>query len=257
MSNATAAPASPVAAPQTGTGVPTPGTAGMSQVIDALRSVQSESDRWKLADALAKKIPSGLKGFDEIVDAAKNAGVAGKLKVNTLRQYRDTSVRWKPEDRVPEVSFTAHKEAQNAGTTPEAKKLLERIVKQAGADGVSVGEVRRAVSALKGKTSKGTGGGGGGGKAAKAPPPPAPAADIVKDLSHGGGLLIAAIPNDMDAADLSKLIAGIKKVLGHAERLQMKAANKANAGKNKPAVTPIKREPVPVKQSGPGDIRGM
>jgi hypothetical protein len=58
-----------------------------AQVIDAMRSIQTESDRWKLAEALYAVIPQGVRGFNELIDAATAAGVAGGLKVNTLRLY--------------------------------------------------------------------------------------------------------------------------------------------------------------------------
>jgi hypothetical protein len=237
----------------------------MSEVIDALRSVETEQERWQLADALAKQIPTGIRGFTEIVDAAKNAGVRGNLKPNTLRQYRDTSVRWPTKERVGGVSFTAHKAAQDAGSLADSKRVLEGILRKnakTGA-GVTVAEVKAAIAAKKGKpVVKGPGQGKKTGKAATAAAPvaQAKAADIISDLvTNDGKLLIAAIPKDTPLAHLDKVITGLKKVLGHAERLQLQAQNKAAAGKsgNKQNVTPIKRAPVAKKSGTAGNIRGL
>jgi hypothetical protein len=236
---------------------------GMSEVIDALRSVETESERWQLADALAKKIPTGLKGFDEIIDAAKNAGVRGNLKPNTLRQYRDTAVRWPSADRIDNVSFTAHKEAQNAGSLADSKRVLEGILRKNAKAGtaVTVAEVKAAIAAKKGKpTTKGPGQGKKGKGTTTAPVAQAKAAEIISDLvTNDGKLLIAAIPKDAPLAHLDKVIAGLKKVLGHAERLQMQAQNKANAGQKQSGqnVTPIKRAPVAKKAGSAGNIRGL
>jgi hypothetical protein len=232
---------------------------GMSEVIDALRSVETETERWRLADALAKKVPTGLAGFDEILDVAKQRGIRGSLKRNTLRQYRDTAVRWPVRDRLPNVSFTAHKKAQDAGTLADAKRVLEGILKANAktGDGVSVAQVTAAINAKKGKTTpKGKGQGKKGGPA---PVAQAKAAEIISDLvTNEGKLLIAAIPKDAPLAHLDKVIAGLKKVLGHAERLQMQAQNKANAGKKQSSsstpVTSIKKAPA---KKAAGNLRGL
>src|SRR5215472_10648050 len=99
--------------------------AGPDEVIEAMRSIHSESDRWHLAEALFKKIPSGLQGFQEIIDKASAEGVAGNLSVNTLRLYRDTASRWPANKRVADVSFSGHREVMALpGTVDGQAKLL-------------------------------------------------------------------------------------------------------------------------------------
>src|SRR5262245_745493 len=91
---------------------PTNGTSKkMHDVIDAMRDVQTEGDRWHLAEALVAMLPQGSNGFQEIIDQASAEGVVGKLSANTLRLYRDTANRWPANRRVANVSFSAHREA--------------------------------------------------------------------------------------------------------------------------------------------------
>jgi hypothetical protein len=228
-------------------------------VLEAMRSIQSEGDRWELAEKLADLIPTGAVGFNVIVREASDAGVLGKLSEATLRMYRDTAVRWPAKDRVQHISFSAHREAMNLGNIKEAQKMLVDMANSSGADKVSVAKVRQAVAVKQGKV-----------------PPQRVAGNLVSapknavvnldDLRKGGKDLIAAIGVNRDSAELDELSAGLNKVLTFVERLRSKAQQKAKTSA-KPAAAPVKTQQPKANGNGngngatnkktPGDLRGL
>ena len=195
----------------------------VADVIDAMRDIQTEGDRWNLAERLAVLLPSGSSGFGDIIDAANAEGVAGGLSANTLRLYRDTATRWPTEKRVPNVSFSAHREAMVLPTITEAGKMLRDIEKSVGAGNVTVASVRKAVAVKQGKAPKAP-------KAGTA----SKSFDVLADIKGGASALIAAIDNGTDADALDKLHGGLTKAIAHVERLRAKAAQKAAAAKAAP-----------------------
>lgn len=222
-------------------------------VIDALRSVQSESDRWVLAEKLLALIPSGEAGFQEIVDRAASEGIEGKFTAKTLSLYRNTAIKWPIDKRVDGVSFSAHREAQAVtGGISASIKLLNAQVKIAGSPSkVSVSEVRKAVRSANGKAPAPSARSGGKSAAAQK------VGDAVQDLKVGGKQLIATIDTATPASDLDAIHAGLNKVITHVERLRTKWAAKSKAAaaapKNgaKPKVAPRKAA------GGAGDLRGL
>jgi hypothetical protein len=227
-----------------------------SDVIEAMRSIQTESDRWRLAEALAARIPSGDKGLDEIVDAAAAAGVLGKLSKTTLRLYRDAANRWPADKRVANVSFSAHREAMVLDNINEAARMLGSLVKSSGgADKVTVASVRRAVAVKRGTVpaEKATANG-------SAATTKAPALDVLTDLQAGAPQLIAAIPNATAPTELDRLHAGLSKALAHVERLQAKAAQaarkKAAAPKRTAPKAAARKAAATPRRKAVGDLRG-
>ena len=233
----------------------------VDDVVDAIRSFQSQNDLWQLADALAAKIPNGTTGVDDvsfgdIIEAATKEGVLGKLSAKTLQLYRDTSVRWPSTNRVPGVSFSAHREAQAMAGDVDAKtKLLADLVKSSGgADKVSIASVRAQVRKTQGK---------------QAPAGNAPSGSIknkglsLNDLMNGGSEMIKAIHSNTPSDELDKLQAGLTKVLAHVERLRSKAAQRAAKSSPKApssssnAPTPISAAKRAAPKGGAGDLRGL
>jgi hypothetical protein len=226
------------------------------EVIDAMRSIQTEGDRWHLAESLAVLVPSGVSGFGDVIDKASKEGVVGKLSVTTLRLYRDTALRWPADKRVPNVGFSAHREAiRNIDNATEAARILRDVAKTQGASKVTVSAVRKAVAIKQGKA------------VATAPKPTATATkavDVLRDLENGGSDLIAAISGGTDADTLDKLHSGLTKAIAHVERLRAKATQKAAAAKGKAQGTP--RESAAAKPAAKkaaatskaqGDLRGL
>lgn len=230
----------------------TPGSV-VDTVVDAMRSIVSESDRWHLAESLLATIPSGSSNgvisFDSIVDAAAAEGVTGNLKPNTLRLYRDTAARWPSDRRVPNVSFSAHRESMNHKGGIDARvKLLELLAQSMGGGNVTVAAVRRAVAVANGKAPT---------TAKVKSSAVSSSLDVLADLKAGGKTLIAAIEPSTTSADLDALHAGLTKVIAHVERLRAKAARKA-----KPAAKPSTTMPTAVPKSArarkaAGDLRGL
>jgi hypothetical protein len=229
-------------------------------VLDAMRSLQSESDRWTLAEALKAAIPAGLNGFDDLMRKATDEGVGGKLTKSTLRQYRDTAVRWPAGKRVKGVSFSAHREAMrgfDGKSIDGAVKLLERLARQQGsASKVTTAEVRRAVQVLQGKpvtTQRGR-----NDKSAGQPASGPQVSDALNDLKGGGSKLIAFIPASTDLNDLTKLQRGLAAVATHVDKLRAKKAQK-----NKPAQPAVaaKKTAKPAaaasSKGAAGDLRGL
>jgi hypothetical protein len=229
------------------------GNKPMDAVIESMRSVVTETDRWKLAEALQKAIPVGSSGFQEIVDKATAEGVLGGLTVNTLRLYRDTANRWPdPDKRIPNISFSAHREVMPLGAA-DGRKLLEDMVRTSGPTSITVAEVRKNVKIKQGQTAP----------PRTTPATPAPMkGDVLVDLQQGGSQLIAAIGNLQDGNQLDQLHAGLQKVIGHVEKLRAKVVRMANATKVRPATEPQKPAAQPQKSATEaarkvGDIRGL
>jgi len=221
-------------------------------VIDAMRSLQSEHDRWNLAEQLAKLIPSGSSGFAELIDQAVTEKVEGGLSATTLRLYRDTANRWTPDLRVANVSFSAHREAMVLDSIPQAAKMLKDLSSNLGPGKVTVQSVRKAIAVKNGKTVPAAN----GSKAAAAPAKKM--ADLRDDIKGGAKELIAAIGADTPSAELDELHAGLTKVMAHVERLRAKAARKATT---KAPATASSSKAAPTKRASTrkaaGDLRGL
>jgi hypothetical protein len=223
-------PTSTPVAPAATTTTAAPVNGQLTDVIDAMRDIQTEGDRWRLADRLATMIPTGASGFDRIMDKATQEGVAGSLSANTLRLYRDTSVRWPTAKRTVNVGFSCYREAERMLDThgiDEAVKLLENCVAVQGAGKVTVASVRKAVAIKQNKVSPAAA----QAAAASSATVSTTMKDVLSDLSTGGQALIQAIPASTSAPELDMLHAGLTKVLQHVERLRSKAAQKASASK--------------------------
>lgn len=219
----------------------------VTDVLAAMKSITSEADQWRLADALAVQVPKGDGGFAEILDEAKSAGVAGKVKsVSSLRLYRDTANRWPTDKRLDYVSFSAHREAMRVGTIAQAVKLLEKLDGQYGRGNVTSSIVRRAVDIQKGnipattvatsKTSAKTG--TDAPATVNVPAMPSPTELLVAELLAGAPGLIAALDAHLKAnpgTDLDKVSTGLNKTLGHVDALRAKAKQKADAAAQKAA----------------------
>jgi hypothetical protein len=201
------------------TTIPTPASqpqASRQRVFDALGHLHDEADRWTLAEALLAAAPQHASNqwFQQLVDDAEGAGIPS-LRVNTMRQYRDTAARWPKEKRVEHASFTAHREAQGVSNIDDARKVLEDLITAHGAKAVTAARVRAAVSAHLGK--------------------PAPAKKPVvgvnlTDLMAGGSKLIDVIKGaGLDSSSLDKLYVGLNATLIVVQDLQVKAARKAGA----------------------------
>jgi len=208
-------------------------------VLDAMRSIQAEGDLWHLADALVKVVPNGVRGFQDIIDEATNAGVVGKMSVHTLRLYRDNAKHWPPSTRVAKVSFTAHRQAATLGqgTTIEGK-MLRDISSNLGPSKVTVAEVKKAIAA---KT---------GGKmptAAASTRKSGTRIDALADLAAGGTQLIAAIHASTPSATLDQLQDGLNKVTAHVEQLRMRAARTAKKAGAKKVTAPAAPAPATVR----------
>lgn len=223
-------------------------TTSQSAVLDAMANLQTESDRWHLAEALWQQIPTGVQGFGEIVDAATAAGVAGQLSANTLRLYRDTAVRWPSAKRVAKVSFSAHREAMVIQPLDDAVKMLEGLAKNLGPDKVTVASVRKAIAVQQGKPVPGTA----NGSKAKTQT----SAEVLADLSKGGTELISTIGSALSSDELDKIHAGLTKVIAHVERLRAKAARAAKP-KATAAVPTVKATPANGKGKVQGDLRNL
>lgn len=226
-------------------------TPNAPDVIEAMRSLQTEGDAWRLAEALLARVPVGdNSGFNEIMDEAAAAGVAGKLKATTLRLYRDAANRWPADKRIANVSFSAHREAMVLENTAEAVRLLEQLVKANGPGGVTVQSVRKAVAVKRGVVKPAAATSGAAAKSGRA-------IDMLADVQTGAKQLIAAIGADTPEDELLKLHNGLSKALAHVERLQARAAKRAaTAAKRAPrtapkprtaAATPAKKRPAPRK----------
>jgi hypothetical protein len=118
--------------------------------VEALRTTQTQADKWRLADALLADVPQGESrtGFNGVIAAAEAAQVK-PLKMDTLRQYRDTAAKFPPEVRVPGVSFTAHRIAMRMSAKGlDAVKTLQDLAAVQGAENVSCADVEDVYKAL-------------------------------------------------------------------------------------------------------------
>jgi uncharacterized protein (DUF1778 family) len=229
--------------------IPTPVNAlGNTDVIEAMRSIHTESDRWRLAEALCQEVPAGSQGFAEIIDEAKTAGVLGALKLQTLRLYRDTAVRWPADQRVPNVSFSAHREAMVM--QDKAAKMLTDLARSLGADKVTVASVRQAVAVQRGTAAK---------TPAAKTAPKSPTFDVLADIMNGAHNIVAAIDQaTLTDQELDRLHAGLSAALSHVEKLRAKAARKAQmAAKKATSPAPAAPRKRAATTKARGDLRGL
>lgn len=224
-------------------------TTGIVSVIDAMRSLQTEGDRWHLAEVLLAQVPTGYNGLPQIIDQATAAGVAGSLSVNTLRLYRDTAARWPADQRVANVSFSAHREAMVLPTIAAAAKMLGDLAANLGPSKVTVASVRKAIAVQQGRPVPGS-------KPGSSTPTSQRAVDVLADLIAGGPQLIAAIPATTEASVLDQLHAGLTKAISHVERLRAKAARKAAKSTTTPS-TPAAVKAPRTNSKRTGDLRGL
>jgi hypothetical protein len=244
--------------------------ASFDQVIDALKDVHDEASLWRLSDELVKIAPSGVESVEKVVAEAKRRGIPTK-SANTLRLYRDVAIRFPAAERVPLVSFSAHREAIAVGDVKKARKVLEELARQHGPEGVTVTTVKKAIGVVSGKPAV---------KAAPGTPVHATTfADVAVDLSRGGKKFIAELDNmlGVNNVTLDGLHAGLAAVLAAVEARRSKAAQKAARDKvaaakagskvtgkpvarpgSKPVSKPTSSRPA-VKSTGKkvGDLRGL
>ena len=201
-------------------------------VCDAIRDVHDEQSLWHLSDELVKVAPQGVEAVTKVVDQAKARNIPVK-SVNTLRLYRDVAHRFPASERVPMVSFSAHREAIAIGDVIEAKRILTELVQKHGAEGVTVTTVKSAIGAATGKVAKPKAAGKGG-KAQSG------YTDIAVDLSKGGKQFIAALDQmtAVSGVTLDGLHTGISAVLTAIEAKRSKAA-RVKAAAKAPAGTPV------------------
>jgi hypothetical protein len=227
----------------------------VKDTLEAMRSVETEADRWVLCDALVKLVPEGERGFDVLWDRAISDKIlpakGGKLSKTTLKLYRNTGKLWPAKDRVPGVSFSGHREFEIVDASKRAKML-----KDLAAQGpVTIKTIRAAAAAATGKNLPAP-------KVAAAPVMTGQVGDVLADLKAGGARLIKAITVQTSLEDLLELKRGLNKVLGHVEALE----SRKNA---KPAVRPTPQEavagvvkkvaarkPADAKRK-PGDLRNL
>src|SRR5262245_19532023 len=112
-------------------------------VCTAIRDVHDEASLWHLSDELVKIAPSGVDSVAKVVAQATARGIPTK-STNTLRLYRDVAIRFPASQRVPLVSFSAHREAIAVGDVKQARKILDELVAKHGAAGVTVTTVKSA-----------------------------------------------------------------------------------------------------------------
>ncbi len=248
-------------APQVAAPGKEPMSTNPAAVIDAMRSIQTEGDRWRLAEALATEIPTGNDGFAEIIDQATAAEVVGTLSATTLRLYRDTANRWPTDKRVANVSFSAHREVMVLDSMAQRTRMLNDLSKNLGPAKVTVAAVRKAVAVSQGKAPAAPA--SANGSASKA------TLDVLADVIAGSPALIKAISSTTSADDLDKLHAGLNKALAHVDRLRAKANAKATAAAKAaarpaakvPATKPAAKAPAakkaPARRKAQGDLRGL
>jgi hypothetical protein len=225
----------------------------LDKVIEAMRSIQTEGDRWVLSDALCALVPKGS-DFHQIMDKANNEKVGAGFSATTLRLYRDCAQRFPQGKRVKNVGFSAHKEALRGQSAGEAQKMLEQLVQtQGGGSKVTVRAVKRALATKQGTQKPQT-------QPTKKPVQTSRShAEIVRDLMSGGGDLIKAISPAMSESDLIKLAQGLNKVLLKVDDLRAKAqakAQQATPAPAQPAAVPVNRGPVQ-PANGAGDLRDL
>lgn len=124
-----------------------------SQTLAALRAGESAS--WELAYALKAEVAPGMvkareQDFGPVLAAIKAAGF--ERSYQTVRQYRLVGVFWPEADRVPGVSFSAHKEAMaGAKDSKSAARLIREVIASNG--GGAKGKAATTQSAVKAKVA--------------------------------------------------------------------------------------------------------
>lgn len=241
----------------TTTTTPTPGP--YNESVDAIRGLRDGNDRWGLADALLAEVgPFDTRSkFDDVRTAAESAGVV-PLGVSALRQYRDVAHHWPPGDRVPGVSFSAHRAAL---PTDDPRGLLTDLAAAHGPKGVTVKVVNDAVAVVAGN--------------APAPASTTPTVDLksasARDLVTAlANLAPDAAARDLKGAGLSRKVGGkvttmtardyLADVVAALDVLAAKSAAKSAAWSGKSVTTPAPAgtpAPTPAPKSVKGDVRGL
>jgi hypothetical protein len=227
----------------------TSGKFNVDVVIDAMRDLHSEHDRWHLSDVLLAQVPvgGGWAEFDAIIAKADEEGIAGGLSAKSLQLYRDTAAKWPEAKRIKGLSFSAHREAQpliDVFNVDKAIDVLNGTIKQNGLANVTIKKVRDAVAAAQNKPLPSE-------KAGKAM---TTYDAVIADLRSGGKELIAAIGRpDRDA--LKELKVGLTRVLGQVDKLEAKAVQRAAAAKT-PEATPAPARAKPAASNGASRKRG-
>jgi hypothetical protein len=224
--------------------------------VDAIRGLRDGADRWTLADALLADIGpfDSRDKFNAVRAEAETAGV-DPLSVSALRQYRDTAHHWPPADRVPGVSFSAHRAALPAD---DPKGLLGDLADKYGPNGVTVKRVNESVAILAGQnpTPAGTTG-----------PAPldidaVPMTDLALALIGRAKAERAAFVAKDPGGQLARVRDGLADLVADIDAAGAKSARKSAAWSDPdPAPKPkptTKPTPKP-KPTGPkpGDIRGL
>jgi hypothetical protein len=237
-------------------------------VCDAIKDVHDEASLWRLSDEIVRVAPQGVKEVDRIVEQAKARDIPTK-STNTLRLYRDVAIRFPASERVPLVSFSAHREAIAVGDAAKARAVLLDLVNKHGAAGVTVTTVKQAIGAATGNVKK---------AAPKGQVVQSTWADVALDLVGGGKGLIKSLDDlcEIKGVTLDGLQAGLTTVLAAVEAKRAKAAQRAARAKATPkavnpstsaaaakartaankAATATKR-PVKVGAGKAGDLRGL
>lgn len=239
--------------------------------VSAAGKIKTQEDRWDLADALLAEVGQGdaRAAFDEIERATREANEGEGFTANTLRQYRDVAAHWPPADRVPGVTFSAHKAALPYGDLAERKGLLGSLKAAHGkatvkAIGEAVAIKAQGPGAMVAPSASAS---------ATAPAPTTPEAAVA-----ALGRFLAP----MSEAEIARLVAGFDPTTGGAfpeiARLvavaeKAKAAKAAKAatfggpkakaapGKAAPKAAPVAAPKVPAPKvaegQGLGDLRGL
>jgi hypothetical protein len=217
-------------------------------VCQALAEVTDEASLWHLADELVKVAPRNEQ-VQAVVDEAHRRGIPTK-SANTLRLYRDVAKRFAKSDRVPLVSFSAHREALVIGDPVAARKILLELVAKVGAAGVSVTTVKSAVQAATGNVPAPKKAAATAANPTALPAGIAPSwAAVMVDICTGGKDFIAAITPALAVrgVTLDGLAAGLTAVQSEIDSRRVKAARKAKAAAaaSKPTPTPSAKRPAP------------
>lgn len=144
-------------------------TKNYGESVDALKSLKSGSDRWRLADSLLKEVGPGesRSRFQAMRREAEEDGIENPLSVSALRQYRDVAAHWPPDTRIDGVSFSAHRAAKDGSDDPQG--LLRDLVATHGKS-VTVATVKDAAAVLKGSTPTASQSGSSGASLSEASP---------------------------------------------------------------------------------------
>lgn len=223
-----------------------------SGTVAAIRGYRSGSDQWAVADALLEEVSQGRNRslFAAVRIATERAGVQ-PLSVSAMRQYRDCAARIPEADRIPGVTFSAHR---NALAAPDPLKVLGDLVAVHGPKGVTVAKVREAVNVANGTMN-------------------APKVPRTVNLSGVGTTALLSSVIDRETSDPSGVAADAAKI--SAEGLKVlqrivtaaKAARKAKATKaatwgtkaKTEAKAPAKAKAAKAKAKARkgGDLRGL